>query len=336
MLKILVAGGAGYIGTHTSVGLLDAGYQVVIVDSLANSRIENVHRIQQITNKTVGFVKADIRDRKLMNEVFSEHQFDAVINFAGFKAVGDSVRYPLDYYDNNLNCAVSLLECMCANKVKIMVFSSSATVYGEPDELPVTEKAGLAPQNPYGRTKQVIEQMHVDMWSSDNSLKIANLRYFNPVGAHPSGLIGEQPIGQPNNLMPMVAKVAAGELEKLNVFGGDYDTPDGTAIRDYIHVMDLGWGHVKALQKLSRLEQGKLVTINLGTGRGYSVLEVVKTFEQVSGQKIPFEIIDRREGDIACCFADPGLAKQEIEWESELGINDMCKDAWNWQMQLGR
>ncbi len=335
-MKILVAGGAGYIGSHTCVALIEAGHEIIIVDSLVNSQKSIIKSLQTITNRKIEFIEADVRDSKSLNRIFAKQHVDAVVNFAGYKAVGESVNKPLDYYDNNLNCTLSLLECMCAHGVRTMVFSSSATVYGEPAELPITEDAPLAPQNPYGRTKQYIEEMLKDVSQSDNSWKIAILRYFNPVGAHPGGLIGEQPSGHPNNLMPIITRVAAGEQDKLYVFGGDYDTPDGTAIRDYIHVMDLASGHSDAIRQLESLEQGRVLTVNLGTGRGYSVLEVLKVYEKVCGRKIPYEIVERRPGDVACCYADPSLAKDEINWESELGLHEMCKHAWNWQIQFGR
>jgi UDP-glucose 4-epimerase len=332
-MKILVAGGAGYIGMHTCVVLLDAGHDVIIIDSLVNSHKSNIQRIERITNRDVPFVEADVRDRQLVTKVFDNHRIDAVINFAGHKAVGESVAQPLDYYDNNLNCAIVLLDCMVKYNVKTFVFSSSATVYGDPVQLPIKEDARIAAQNPYGRTKQYIEEMLLDLYASDDSWKIAILRYFNPVGAHPTGLIGEKPNGTPNNLMPYITQVAAGELEKLSVFGGDYDTPDGTGIRDYIHVMDLAKGHVNAVEKLDSMNAGKVLTLNLGPGRGYSVLEVIKKFEQVSGQKIPYDIVDRRAGDVASCYADPTLARKVLDWKSEFGIDEMCADAWNWQVK---
>ena len=250
--------------------------------------------------------------------------------------MSDSISKPLDYYDNNINCAIALLECMSVHNVKNFVFSSSATVYGEPAELPITENARIAPQNPYGRTKQYIEGLLNDVSKADKSWKIAILRYFNPAGSHPSGLIGEQPNNIPNNLMPIITRVATGELEQLKIFGGDYDTPDGTAVRDYIHVMDLARGHTDAIQKLVNSSASEVLTINLGTGRGYSVLEVLSTFEKICGRKIPFDIVDRREGDVACCYAAPGLAKQLINWEAEFGIYEMCEHAWKWQKQLDR
>ena len=332
-MKILVAGGAGYIGTHTCVSLLQSGYEVVVVDSLVNSRIECIGRVQEITGKSVEFIESDIRDRKSLNAIFSKNDIDAVINFAGHKALGDSVKNPLEYYDNNLNCAIALLDTMSRFNVKVMVFSSSAAVYGESVELPISEEARTEPESPYGRTKLFIEEMLRDAWHADNSWKVAILRYFNPVGAHPSGLIGEQPNGIPGNLMPVVAKVARSELQKLNIFGGDYETLDGTAVRDYIHVMDLAKGHDKAIQKLVKLKQGRVLTINLGTGKGYSVLEILKTFEEVSGRKIPFDVVSRRAGDVACSYADPALAKAELKWDAEFDVYDMCKDAWNWQLQ---
>jgi len=332
-MKILVAGGAGYIGTHTCVSLLQSGHQVIVVDSLANSRIENIQRVQDITGKRVEFIESDVRDRASLNAIFSKNRIDAVINFAGHKAVGDSVNKPLDYYDNNLNCAISLLECMVSNNVKVMVFSSSAAVYAQSAEPPITENTRTEPMSPYGRTKLYIEEMLRDVSRADKSWKVVILRYFNPVGAHPSGLIGEQSTGVPSNLLPTITRVAAGDQEMLNVFGNDYDTRDGTAIRDYIHVMDLARGHVQAIQKLEALSEGRVLTVNLGTGKGYSVLEILKTFETVCGRKVPFNCVNRREGDMACCYADPGLAKVELDWESELGMDEMCKDAWNWQVQ---
>ena len=335
-MNILVAGGAGYIGTHSCVSLLQSGHQVIVVDSLVNSRADHIQRIQDITGKRLEFVESDVRDRKYLNEIFSKYRVDAVINFAGYKAVGDSVNAPLDYYDNNINCAISLLECMLNNKVKVMVFSSSAAVYAEPDALPINETARTQPQSPYGRTKLHIEEMLRDVSHADKFCKIAILRYFNPVGAHPSGLIGEQANGLPGNLFPVVSRVAAGEQENLDIFGDDYDTRDGTAIRDYIHVMDLARGHVLALQKLQSLSEGGVLTINLGAGKGYSVFEILNAFEAACGRKIPYRCVSRRKGDMARCYADPGLAKEELGWESELGIDDMCRDAWNWQMQISK
>ena len=335
-MNILVAGGAGYIGTHTCVSLLQSGHQVIVVDSLVNSRAAPVQAVQEITGKRLEFIESDVRDRSSLNDIFSKHRIDAVINFAGYKAVGDSVNAPLDYYDNNINCAISLLECMAHNNVKVMVFSSSAAVYAEPAELPINETARTEPQSPYGRSKLHIEEMLRDVSHADKFCKIAILRYFNPVGAHPSGLIGEQANGLPGNLFPIVTRVAAGEQEKLDVFGDDYDTRDGTALRDYIHVMDLARGHLLALQKLQTLSEGGVLTVNLGTGKGYSIFEILKAFEAVCGRKIPYRCVSRREGDMARCYADPVLAKEELGWESELGIDDMCRDAWNWQMQTSK
>lgn len=332
-MKILVAGGAGYIGTHTCVSLLESGYEVIVVDSLVNSQADGIRRIREISGKEVAFIEADVRDKKALHDIFSRHRIDAVINFAGHKAVGESVSIPLDYYDNNLNCAFSLLQTMASFDVKFLVFSSSAAVYGEPLKLPIDENARTEPENPYGRSKLYIEQMLGDIWRADKSWKLAILRYFNPVGAHYSGLIGESPTGIPNNLMPVIAKVAAGELPQLKIFGGDYDTRDGTAVRDYIHVMDLARGHCRAIRKLQESSQGRALTLNLGTGKGYSVLEIFRAFEQVCGRKLPFEVVERRAGDVASSYADPALAKSEIEWEAEFGIVDMCKDAWNWQQR---
>lgn len=334
-MKILVAGGAGYIGAHSCVSLLQSGHQVLVVDSLVNSRIDHIQRIQEITGKSVEFVESDIRDRTGMNKILSNNPVDAVINFAGYKAVTESVNTPLDYYDNNLNCAITLLECMQSNDIRKLLFSSSAAVYAEPAELPIPEHAGTRPQSPYGRSKLYIEEMLRDVARADDSWKIAILRYFNPVGAHPSGLLGEQSAELPGNLFPVVARVAAGQQESLEIFGKDYDTPDGTAIRDYIHVMDLARGHVSAMQKLQGLDEGGVLTVNLGTGTGYSVLEIVKAFEAECGRKIPFEYVGRRQGDMARSYADPSLAKSELGWEAELGIKDMCRDTWNWQMHSG-
>ncbi|MEE4190675.1 MAG: UDP-glucose 4-epimerase GalE [Halieaceae bacterium] len=330
-MKVLVAGGAGYIGSHTSVSLLEAGHDVVIVDSLVNSDVSSIDGIQQITGKKVDFVKADIRDFNELDAVFAKHNIEAVINFAGHKAVGESVSQPLEYYDNNLNCAIVLAKVMSARGVRNLIFSSSATVYSESNTLPLKESATVDPKNPYGRTKLYIERMLQDVFESDSAWKISILRYFNPVGAHPTGLIGESPRGVPNNLMPYVSQVASGQREKLSIFGCDYDTPDGTGVRDYIHVMDLAEGHVCALRKIEESEQGCFSTFNLGTGRGYSVLEIVKTFEDVTGQSVPFEFVERREGDVDTCFADASLARQELSWEARLGVYDMCQDAWNFQ-----
>lgn len=330
-MKVLVAGGAGYIGSHTSVALMDAGHDVVIVDSLVNSQASSVEGIQETAGKKVDFVQLDIRDTGLLDTVFSEHKVDAVINFAGHKAVGESVKNPVAYYDNNLNCAISLLKSMSTHGVKKLVFSSSATVYGEPSELPIKECAEINPRNPYGRTKLYIENLLHDVALSDASWKIFILRYFNPVGAHPSGRIGESPNGVPNNLMPYISQVAVGRLPMLDIFGCDYNTPDGTGIRDYIHVMDLADGHVRALDNLEKICRHQTMTLNLGTGRGYSVLDLVRAFEAASSCRISCRIVEKREGDVAACYADPSLAKEAIDWEAKLGIAEMCRDVWNFQ-----
>lgn len=334
-MEILVAGGAGFIGTHTCLSLLQAGHRVIVVDSLINSRIENLRRVQEIAGKRLEFVEADCRERRSLDAIFSNHRIGAVINLAGHKAVGESVEMPLDYYDNNLNCAISLVQCMARHDVKVMVFSSSAAVYGESAVSPITEDASTEPGSPYGRTKLYIEEILKDVFSADNSWKTIILRYFNPVAAHPSGLIGEQSSGVPSNLFPRVVRVAAGEQATLNVFGDDYSTRDGTAIRDYIHVMDLALGHVRAIQKLETLSDGAVLTINLGTGKGYSVLEILQSFETVCGRDIPYQCVSRRKGDLACCYADPGLAKAVLDWEAELGLTEMCRDAWNWRLRCG-
>lgn len=309
-MKILVTGGAGFIGSHTIVELINAGYDdIVVIDNLSNSKREVLDRIAQISGKTVTFHQMDLLDHSELDTLFRQYDFEAVIHFAGLKAVGESVLYPLKYYQNNVTGTINLLEMMQTYGVKKIVFSSSCTVYGDPQEIPVTEKSLVRPVNPYGRTKWMIEQMLTDQYHADPDWEIIMLRYFNPVGAHPSGLIGEDPNGIPNNLFPFVTRVLAGKLDRLNIFGGDYPTRDGTAIRDYIHVVDLAIGHVLALRKLN--EKKGIRIVNLGTGKGYTVLEVVKTFEKVSGLKVPFDIVDRRPGDAAIVFADPGLAWTE-------------------------
>ena len=325
---ILVTGGTGYIGSHTVVQLLEAGNKVVILDNLCNSKREVINRIEQTTGKRPDLVIGDIRDRDTLRSLFANHGIDAVIHFAGLKAVGESVAEPLKYYDNNVSGSVVLFEEMAKANVKTLVFSSSATVYGDPASVPITEDFPLKPTNPYGQSKLMVEDILRDLYKSDPSCKIALLRYFNPVGAHESGLIGEDPSGIPNNLMPFVAQVAVGKRPKLQVFGNDYPTPDGTGIRDYIHVDDLAAGHLAAL---NALQQPGLVTVNLGTGRGYSVLEMIKAFETASNNKVAYDIVARRPGDIAACYADPALAKELLGWEAKLGLERMCKDAWRWQ-----
>ena len=339
-MNVLVTGGAGYIGSHTAVLLLEAGYEVTIVDNLSNSDMSVVERIEKISGKPVSFFQSDTRDKSRMGELLSRHDFDAVIHFAGLKAVGESSRIPLEYYDNNVTGTLSLLFAMRESSVKTVVFSSSATVYGVPKTLPITEEAPLAPTNPYGVTKLVVEDALRSLVSSDPSWKVGILRYFNPVGAHPSGLIGEDPRGAPNNLMPFVAQVAAGIQPSLSVFGNDYPTPDGTGVRDYIHVMDLARGHLAALHALSSWNNPSPLTVNLGTGKGTSVLEMVRAFEKVSGQKVPMKAVPRRQGDVAACWADPSLAERLLGWKASLGIEEMCADGWRWQsgaaMHTGR
>ncbi len=332
-MKILVAGGAGYIGSHTCVELLAAGHEVVVVDNLDNSHPEAVRRVEEISAKTVQFYQADVRDQSALHAIFSGHDLDAVINFAGLKAVGESVEKPLAYYDNNVSGMITLAEVMAAHDVKILVFSSSATVYGDPASLPITEQFPLSATNPYGRSKLIIEEILRDLFVSNETWKIGLLRYFNPVGAHPCGRIGEDPNDIPNNLMPFISQVAVGKLERLQVFGSDYETQDGTGVRDYIHVVDLAKGHVKALEALQQKNQGDVLTVNLGTGQGYSVLELVKAFSAASGVQVPYEIVARRSGDIAACYADPSYAKEAIGWEAEYGIEEMCADTWRWQSE---
>ncbi|MFA9441598.1 UDP-glucose 4-epimerase GalE [Uliginosibacterium sp. sgz301328] len=330
MACILVTGGAGYIGTHTAVELLQTGHDVVVVDNLCNSKAEAVRRVEEIAGrKLAGFHTIDVRDRAALAEVFRTHRIDAVIHFAALKAVGESVAKPLAYYDNNIAGTVALAETMAEAGVKTLVFSSSATVYGDPASVPIREDFPTGPTNPYGRTKWMMEYVLRDVAAADPEWRIALLRYFNPVGAHESGRIGEDPNGLPNNLMPFVTQVAVGKLPRLRVFGGDYATPDGTGMRDYIHVCDLAVGHVKALDRL-RQSPGVL-TVNLGTGQGYSVLDVVRAFERASGRQIPFEIVARRAGDIAQCWADPAMAERELGWRAERDLDCMCADSWRWQ-----
>lgn len=330
-MAVLVTGGMGYIGSHTTVELLKEGYEVVIVDNLSNSKELVKDRIKAITGKEPKFYKYDVLNKEDMDKVFSENTIDSVIHFAGFKAVGESVAKPLEYYHNNLTSTFVLLELMRKYGVKNFVFSSSATVYGDAKIIPITEEAPLSAKNPYGRTKLMLEEILRDLYSSDNSWNIALLRYFNPVGAHESGTIGEDPCGIPNNLMPFITKVAIGELKELSVFGDDYDTPDGTGVRDYIHVVDLAKGHLKALEKLKT--NSGLVTYNLGTGNGYSVLDIVKAFSEASGREIPYKITARRPGDIATCYSEPRKANEELGWTAEKGIKEMCEDSWRWQSQ---
>jgi UDP-glucose 4-epimerase len=321
---VLVTGGAGYIGSHTDIQLIEAGYQVVVVDNLCNSDPEVFNRIEQITGQRPVFIEADIADRTTLNQIFKEYPIDSVIHFAGLKAVGESVEKPLLYYKNNITGSLVLFDVMQAHGVKNIVFSSSATVYGDPHTVPIKEDFPLSVTNPYGQCKLMIENILRDIAHADPLWRVVLLRYFNPVGAHPSGMIGEDPRGIPNNLMPYVAQVAVGKLAKVNVFGGDYPTKDGTGVRDYIHVVDLAAGHLKALEFI-RQNAGCNV-FNLGTGTGYSVLEIIKTFEQISGKAIPFEIIERREGDIAECYADPTFSEQVLGWKAQFNLHDMIKD----------
>ncbi len=328
--KILVTGGCGYIGSHTCVELLEAGYQLVVVDNLSNSKTTALERVEHITGRKVDFHQADIRDRDGLRAVFDQHDIESVIHFAGLKAVGESVAQPLRYYDNNIAGTIALCEVMAERGVRNLVFSSSATVYGDPHTVPIREDFPTGgTTNPYGTSKLMIEHILRDLRVSDPEWRIAILRYFNPVGAHSSGLIGEDPNGIPNNLMPFIAQVAVGRRDFLRVFGNDYPTPDGTGVRDYIHVVDLAKGHLAALKYLAANEG--LLTVNLGTGRGYSVLEVAAAFGRVSGKNIAYEIVDRRPGDVACCYADPEMAARVLNWRAGLGIEEMCADAWRWQ-----
>jgi UDP-glucose 4-epimerase len=327
---ILITGGAGYIGSHACLEFLAAGHDIVVLDNLCNSSAESLRRVSALSGRDFPFVEADIRDRAALDALFRDHAIDAVIHFAGLKAVGESVEKPLLYYDNNIAGSITLFEAMAAAGVKTLVFSSSATVYGDPASVPIREDFPVgATTNPYGRSKLIIEQILGDLAQADPQWRIALLRYFNPVGAHESGRIGEDPRGIPNNLMPYVAQVAVGRREYLNVWGNDYPTPDGTGVRDYIHVVDLALGHVKAVEKLA--ERTGVRIWNLGTGRGYSVLEMAKAFENASGRPVPYRIAPRRAGDIAQCWADPSLAARELGWKAERGLAAMCVDAWRWQ-----
>ena len=329
-MQILLTGGAGYIGSHTIIELNRAGHSVVVVDNLVNSNVESLKRVSQIIDKEIPFVKADVRDRDAMDKVFKEHHFDVVIHFAGLKAVGESCAKPLEYYENNMNATFVLLDVMRNNGCKNIIFSSSATVYGDPAIIPITEECPKGHcTNPYGQTKSMLEEVLIDVQKADPEWNIVILRYFNPIGAHKSGLIGENPNGIPNNLMPYITQTAIGIRKELGVFGNDYDTPDGTGVRDYIHVVDLASGHVAALQAIDR--KCGLAIYNIGTGHGYSVLDVVKAFEKVNGLKVPYVIKPRRPGDIATCYCNSAKAKTELGWEALYGIEDMCRDSWNFQ-----
>ncbi len=328
-MKILVTGGAGYIGSHTCVELLNDNYDVVVLDNLSNSSEESLNRVRRITGQSIDFYKTDLLDKKNIAAIFLDHKIDAVIHFAGLKAVGESVSIPLKYFHNNITGTLNLLSVMKDANVKNIVFSSSATVYGNPATLPIKEDFPLSATNPYGRTKLMIEEILKDLYHSDKNWNIALLRYFNPVGAHSSGEIGEDPAGIPNNLMPYISGVAVGSLPEVNVFGNDYDTSDGTGVRDYIHVVDLALGHIRILPTL--FAHPGMVIYNLGTGKGYSVLEMIKGFEAASGKKIPYKITERRPGDVAACWADPSKALREISWKAEKTLYDMCKDTWHWQ-----
>jgi UDP-glucose 4-epimerase len=330
-MKVLLTGGAGYIGSHTAIELLADGHEVVVVDSLVNSSPESLKRVEKITGKKIPLYVEDVCDEATLERIFSENAFDAVIHFAGLKAVGESVAQPLDYYRNNIDSTLALCSVMLRQNVRKLIFSSSATVYGTPDELPLkeTSKVGANIPNPYGQTKFMIEQMLRDIAVANPTLEITILRYFNPIGAHESGLIGEDPTGVPNNLLPFIAQVAVGKLEKLRIFGDDYDTPDGTCIRDYIHVVDLAKGHVAALDHLSP----SVTTYNLGTGKGVSVFEALHAFEKAAGKPIPYEVVARRPGDVVSCYANATLAAKELDWHAEKTLEEACADAWRWQSQ---
>ena len=329
--KVLLTGGAGYIGSHTLILLIESGYEVVVFDNFSNASKESISRVEKIVGQKIVVIEGDIRSREDLEKVFTQHSIDSVIHFAGLKAVGESVEKPLKYYDNNVNGTVILCEVMAKYNCKSIVFSSSATVYGDPHTVPIKEDFPLSATNPYGRSKLMIEEILRDLYVSDKEWKVVLLRYFNPVGAHSSGTIGEDPNGIPNNLMPYIAQTAVGKLSCLGVFGDDYDTVDGTGVRDYIHVVDLAQGHVNALDRIEKFTE--VMTINLGTGKGYSVLEMVKAFERASGKEVPFCIAPRRAGDIASCYSDPSYAKEILGWNAVRGIDEMCQDGWRWQSQ---
>ena len=329
-MSILVTGGAGYIGSHTCVELLEAGYEVVVVDNLYNASPKAIERVEEITGKKVTFYEADLLDKEALDKIFDSHDIDAVIHFAGYKAVGESVQKPIEYYHNNMTGTLILCDVMRNHGVKNIVFSSSATVYGDPAQIPITENCPKGqPTNPYGWTKSMLEQVLTDIHTSDNEWNVILLRYFNPIGAHKSGIIGEDPKGIPNNLVPYIAQVAVGKRAALGVFGNDYDTVDGTGVRDYIHVVDLAIGHVKAIEKIK--QNPGVEVYNLGTGNGYSVLQVVEAFGKACGNPIPYEIKPRREGDIATCYCDPEKAKNDLGWTAQYGVDEMCQDTWRWQ-----
>jgi UDP-glucose 4-epimerase len=327
--RILVTGGAGYIGSHTVLALLEAGHEVLIVDNLSNSSAKVLPRLEQLSGQVIPFVQADVRDGAALDRIFAEHRIDGVIHFAGLKAVGESVAQPLRYFDNNVGSTLALLQAMDRANVRRIVFSSSATVYGDPDQVPITESSRLQVTNPYGRTKLMCEDILRDLLASDPRWQVAILRYFNPVGAHISGTIGENPNGIPNNLMPFITQVAVGQREFLSIFGQDYPTSDGTGVRDYIHVVDLAQGHLAALNYLQ--DQQASITVNLGTGRGVSVKELADTFARVTGVPVPYRFVDRRPGDVAACYADTRLAQEALGWQAQLGVERMCQDAWRWQ-----
>jgi UDP-glucose 4-epimerase len=328
-MSILVTGGAGYIGSHTCVELLNAGYDLIVADNFSNSKIESLNRIKEITGKEVTFYEVDLLNREAVEMIFKQHSIEAVIHFAGLKAVGESVAIPLHYYHNNITGTLILCDVMKQYGVKNLVFSSSATVYGMPERVPISEDFPLGATNPYGRTKLMIEEILRDLYVADDSWSIELLRYFNPIGAHESGRIGEDPNGIPNNLMPFITQVAVGKLKQLSVFGNDYPTVDGSGVRDYIHVVDLAYGHLKALEKV--MSANGVEAYNLGTGTGYSVLEIVAAFEKASGVEVPYQIVDRRPGDVAVCYADARKAKDELGWVAARGIEEMCRDSWKWQ-----
>lgn len=329
-MSVLVTGGAGYIGSHTVVELLNENKEVIVVDNFSNSKPEMLDKIKKITNKDFKFYELDYSNKEKMDKVFAENKIESVIHFAGYKAVGESVEKPIEYYTNNVSGTLNLLDVMRKHNVKTIIFSSSATVYGDPEVVPLTEMCKIGgTTNPYGSSKLFIEQILKDVYKSDNTWDVCILRYFNPIGSHESGIIGEEPQGRPNNLMPYIVRVASGELEELSIFGNDYNTPDGTGVRDYIHVVDLAKGHIKALEKLEKEKSG-IYIYNLGTGKGYSVLDMVHAFEKTTGQKIKYKITERRAGDIATCYADATKAKEELNWVAEKTLEDMCRDSWNY------